>query len=144
MNFRKFILYALVFGALSFGTSAVYGQSVDNPQTELLWATYAVTGLTFVAAGVFYSSSGYVKKLRKKLNGDDTVVLDYSKMGKTTIIGVVLGIGAFIMSTYAGETIHVLNMHEFFVQVGLNMSAILIIDKWLLGRSDSPIKPKTI
>jgi len=140
MNIRKFMLYALVFGVLSFGTSAVYGQSTD-PQSEISYIGHAITGLTFVAAGVFYATSGYIKKIRKKLSGDNSVKLDYSKMGKTTIIGVVLGIGAFIMSTYNGDIIHVANMHEFFVQVGLNMSAILIIDKWILGRSEGPTKP---
>lgn len=137
MNYRRFILYALVFGALSFGTSAVYGESTET-QEPLSYIGYAITGLTFVAAGTFYAASGYIKKIRKKLAGDDTVKLDYSKMGKTTLIGVILGAGAFIMSTYNGETIIVSTMHEFFVQVGLNMSAILIIDKWILGRSENP------
>ena len=141
MNLKRFILYALVFGALSFGTSTVYGASTDQ-STEVSYIGYAVTGLTFVAAGVFYATSGYIKKIRKKLSGDNSVKLDYSKMGKTTLIGVILGVGAFIMSTYDGNTIAVSNMHEFFVQVGLNMSAILIIDKWILGRSENPNTPK--
>jgi len=134
MDYKKTILFALVFGALSFGTSVVYGASVD--QAEISYLTYAVTLLTFVAAGIFYATSGFIKKIRKKLAGDDSVKLDYSKMGKTTIIGIVLGIGAFIASSYNGEVIQVLNMHEFFVQVGLNISAILIIDKWILGRAE--------
>lgn len=140
MNLKKFILFALVFGALSFGTSAVYGQVSTDPQPEVELITYIVTGTTFIAAGIFYSMSGYIKKLRKKLSGDKSVVLDYSKMGKTTAIGVILGIGAFILSTYNGETIHISTMQEFFVQVGLNTTAILIIDKWILSRSDDPKK----
>lgn len=140
MNLKKFILFALVFGVLSFGTSVVYGQVSTDPQPEVELVTYIVTGTTFIAAGIFYSMSGYVKKLRKKLSGDNSVVLDYSKMGKTTAIGVILGIGAFILSTYNGETIHISTMQEFFVQVGLNTTAILIIDKWILGRSDDPTK----
>lgn len=140
MKILKFILFALVFGALSFGTSVVYGQTSTNPQPEVELVTYIITGTTFVAAGVFYSMSGYVKKIRKKLSGDNSVKLDYSKMGKTTLIGVILGIGAFILSTYNGDTIHVSTMQEFFVQVGLNTTAILIIDKWILGRSEDPTK----
>jgi len=138
MNLKKFILFALVIGALSFFTSTVYGQVSTDSQSEVNIFTYGVTAVTFVAAGVFYSMSGYIKKMRKKLSGDDSVTLDYSKMGKTIIIGIVLGVGAFIISTYLGETIHVSNMHEFFVQIGLNMSAILVIDKWILGRSENP------
>lgn len=136
MNFKKFALLALVIGALGFGTSAVYGQT--NTLVEVEPITYVVTGLTFVAAGIFYSSSGYVKKLRKKLSGDTSVTLDYTKMGKTTLIGVVIGIAAFIWSTYNGETIHVTTLEQFFVQVGLNTTAVLFIDKWLLGRVETP------
>lgn len=135
MKYRKFILCVLVFGALGFGVSTVYGESTD-PQDEIGILQYVVTGLSFVAAGIFYSTSGYIKKIRKKLSGDDSVTLDYAKMLKTTVIGIVLGIGAFIMSAYNGEIIQVANMHEFFVQVGLNMAAILIIDKWILGRAE--------
>ncbi len=123
MNPKKFILYALVFGVLSFGTSAVYGQSTE-PQSDISYIGHVVTGLTFVTAGIFYSTSGYIKKIRRKLAGDNTVRLDYHKMGKTTAIGVILGAGAFVMSIYAGDIIHVANLHEFFVQVGLNISFI--------------------
>lgn len=144
MNVKKFILFALVLGALSFATSTVYGQVSTDTQPEVELMTYVITGATFLVAGIFYSTSGYVKKLRKKLSGDNNVEFDYSKMGKTTVIGVILGIGAFVMSTYLGETFYVVTMHEFFVQVGLNMSAILIIDKWILGRTDDPTKVSTV
>lgn len=139
MNFKKIALYAVVFSILGLGTTAVYGQSSTSVPNEVVTPLhYAVTMLTFVAAGMFYSSSGYAKKLRKKLSGDTSVTLDYKKMGKTTIIGIIIGVAAFIWSTYHGETITVTTMEQFFVQVGLNMTAVLIIDKWLLGRSETP------
>ena len=95
-----------------------------------------ITFLTFVASGVFYAASGWIKKIKRKLSGDDTK-LDWSKLGKTTLIGVILGVGAMIASIAMGEIIIVDTAQQFLTQIGINTAAILFIDKWILGRPDA-------
>ena len=100
---------------------------------------------TFIVAAVYYSSSGYIKKVRRALSGED-VIIDYKKMGKTVLIGVIIGIGAYVYAVYDGEPVLILDAQGFLVQVGINSAAVLFIDKWILGRSDptaTTVKKKT-
>jgi len=109
---------------------------IDTPEPTTNPLAYLIAFSTFIVSGVFYSASGWIKKIRRKL-ADDTVTLDYKKMGKTTLIGVILGIGAFIYSTWDGNTIAISTAQEFLVQVGINTTVILLVDKWILGRSET-------
>jgi len=115
-------------------TTVIDTPEPPEPTTNSL--AYLIAFSTFIVSGVFYSASGWIKKIRRKLAGD-AVPLDYKKMGKTVAIGVILGIGAFIYSTWDGDTIAVGTAQEFFIQVGINTSVILLVDKWILGRSET-------
>jgi len=136
-----FVLLSAVLGIAN--GQMVIAQSSDTSVTtaEVEEATtsgleYLIAFSTFIVSGVFYAASGWIKKIRRKLAGDN-VPLDYQKLGKTTLIGVILGIGAFIYSTWDGDTIAVTTAQEFFVQVGINTTVILFVDKWILGRSEA-------
>lgn len=113
---------------------------------------YALWGLSFIAAGVFYSASGYAKTLRRALTGD-SVQLDYRKMGKSVVLGVILGITAMVLTgtvdhaagtkiqedilTNFGDLSNPFNTFLGFVTVaGSHTAIILAADKWLLGRPD--------
>ena len=144
MKKQKILLALLAFVVLSSAIGFVNGQEAD-PETEenVEFINYALAFATFVVAGVFYSSSGWIKKIRRVLAGEN-VPLDPNKMGKTVLIGVILGVGAFIYSAYEGDTIVVFTMQDFFVQVAINTTVILLIDKWILGRADTiPPVPTT-
>lgn len=123
---------------LSIPIIAVHGQ-ISEPAAETPLHHNAIALLTFVASGIFYSASGWIKQVRRHLAGEK-VALDFRLMGKSVLIGLVLGIGAFVFSSYNGDTIAVSNIHEFVTQASINTTAILFIDKWLLGRS-KPEKP---
>ena len=127
-------LHALALFSVIIGIGGLTGTAfAQNDTSEINDVLYhLVTASTFLIAGIFYSASGYINKLRRSLSGEK-VEIDYVRMGKTMILGVVLGIGAFILSIYNGDIIHVDTMHEFFVQVGLNAAAILFIHKWILA-----------
>lgn len=140
MNKHYTVLAAITLAlGLGAATSTVYAQTTDADGGVV---GYVVAFGSFIASGVFYSASGWVKNVRRKLAGSK-VKIDYRKMGKDVAIGVLIGIGAFVYSTYIGETISILTPQQFLIQVGLNTSAILFVDKWILGRSEDPTKAKT-
>lgn len=138
-SMQKNRLLLVIAGFVLFSTAIgfVNGQMAEvEPEPPINPLVYLVAFSTFIVSGVFYSASGWIKKIRRKLAGDN-VPLDYKKMGKTVAIGIILGIGAFIYSTWDGDTITVSTAQEFFVQVGINTAVILLVDKWILGRSET-------
>jgi len=148
MKTKQIAMTAIAVLLFSIGTGMAYAQNDTSVvEAEVDEGTsiiqVGITFLTFVAAGVFYAASGWIKKIKRKLSGDDTK-LDWTKLGKTTLIGVILGIGAMIVSVSMGEIIIVESSQQFLTQIGINTAAILFIDKWILGRPDaSPVSTKT-
>jgi len=132
---KQLLLFALTVSLFSIVTGVTYAET-EEPAAATQALGYVVAFSTFIVSGVFYAASGWIKKVRRKLV-DDTVTLDYKKMRKAVLIGVILGLGAFIYSTYTGETINVTTPQEFFVQVGINTAIILLVDKWILGRVEN-------
>jgi len=114
-----------------------YGLQSAFAQEEIPKESSSIIGMgialvSFIVAGVFYSSGGYVKKVRRKLAGED-VKLDYKKMGKTILIGIILGIVAMVWAVHDGTTFTIDSLETFIAQVGLNASVILLVDKYILG-----------
>ena len=95
-------------------------------------------GLSFVVAGLLYSSLGYARKAMRSLSGE-AVTFDYAKVGKSIVLGIVLGITAFVWTGIEGDVIDVHNLKEFGTQVGLNSAAIMIVHKLLLGRKEGEV-----
>jgi trehalose utilization protein len=146
MNTKTMLLLAITVGLFSAGSTMVFAQNDTATVSETVNEGFDLIAigtvfLTFVAAGVFYATSGWIKKIRRKLAGDQSK-LDWAKLGKTTLIGVILGVGAMIASVAMGEEIVINDAQMFFSQIGINSAAILFIDKWILGRSET-IPPAT-
>ena len=122
-----------IFGALAVG-------GIDIPHEILIAGS-------FVAAGLFYSSMGYVKKVRRALAGE-SVVVDWEKMGKSVITGVLLGVIAWIAGASMGIVVHedidITTPATFITAVGLNSSAILAVDRILLQRGGTGAERKEI
>ncbi len=135
MVIRQVLLAIPVFVILSIGLGVVYAQEpTPNLPQFSAEAQFVIVLGSFVVAGVFYSSSGWIKRVRRLLAGEK-LPLDWKKMARSVLIGVILGIGAMIFFIYDGNPIVINNAQEFFVQVGLNTATILLIDKWILGRA---------
>lgn len=148
MKQKQIVMLAITVLLFSIGTGMAYAQNdtsvIGEPETvdDLTIIQVLITFLTFVAAGVFYAASGWIKKIRRKLAGDEAK-LDLVKLGKTTLIGVILGVAAMIASIAMGEVIIVEGAQQFLTQIGINSAAILFIDKWILGRAESPVNTTT-
>lgn len=140
MHKKQILLATIVMTLLSMGMSYAYAVEPEETVKVEIWH-HVLAGVSFVTAGIFYSSSGWIKRVRRTLVSNGNInSLDYKKMGKSILIGVILGSGAMIYSMYIGDHIVILNAEQFFVQVGLNTAAILLIDKWILGRVDTEEK----
>lgn len=125
---------------LSLGNESVVAQQVTDPEPRLEIDQIGIVFASFIVAGVIYSASGWLKKVRRKLAGEN-VPLDYRKMGKSVLIGVILGIAAMAWSAYEGDVIIITDAREFGVQVGLNMAVILLVDKLILGTAQPKAGP---
>ena len=149
MNKTKIGLIMVVMTMAIFGithTSEVFAQesnggavgaTTDEPYQ------YILAGLSFITSGIFYSSSGWIKKVRRKLAGQ-AVRMDYQKMGKSILIGVILGAGAMVYSAYNGDVITITSAEQFFAQVAVNTAVILLVDKWILGRAEEKGEGETM
>ncbi len=143
MQKRRILLAIPIFVILSIGLGAVYAQTPDPDTPEFSPEVgFVIVLSSFIVAGVFYSSSGWIKRVRRVLAGEK-IPLDLKKMGRSVLIGVILGIGAMIFFIYDGNPIVINNVQEFFVQVGINTATILLVDKWILGRASPNGKPTT-
>ena len=147
VKFPTTIALAIVACIVAGGAmSAVYAQEVDSETgIELGVIGYVVAALTFVAGGLYYTCLGYFRKWRRAMAGEH-VKFDMKKVRNSIILGLVVGIAAFVASEYSGEAIQVTNMNEFVEQALINVTAVMTIDKLILGRArntNTNITPKS-
>ena len=57
-----------------------------------------------IAAGINYSASGYIKNIRRHIDGD-AAPMDWGKMGRAVLYGVVLGIAGIVLLAQGGHHI---------------------------------------
>lgn len=130
----KLIFSALVLGLVLGMVPQVYA---EENVTHIGLIGHIVAFGSFVVAGVFYSASGYAKAFRRKFAGE-SVDIDYEKLGKNVLLGIFLAVGAFIYSAYIGDIIQINTVAGFLGQAAANITAILFIDKWIIGRTERP------
>lgn len=137
LNFKKIILIGFIISLSSVGVSHVYAQGESTTDYSLLSQILGFS--TFIAAGMYYTTTGYIGKIAKSLSGEN-VSIDWVKVGKTTLLGVLIGIGAFIYVAMEDDTvIHVSNVSEFLAQASINFVIVVSIHKIIL----SPYNKKT-
>ena len=136
MNIRKI----LIIGTILCFSGVVIGEAfADNGTSPYSLIPGLLGFLTFPAAGIYYATTGFVKKFARSLSGEKTEI-DYTKIGKTTILGVLVGVASFVYVTIDGSVIQVLTLQEFLGQVAINLTVVLTVDRLVLG---GYAKPKT-
>jgi len=121
-------------------TGHVHAQTPTEDNTVLSDWSYVIGFLSFPAAGIYYSTTGFAKKFARSLAGEKTLI-DYGKIGRTTLLGVIVGVVAFVFTTYNGETIHVVSLQEFLTQIAVNLADVMTVDRLVLGGYAKP-KPE--
>ncbi len=136
---KFFIIFAVILTA-GISTGYVHAQEPTGTNQILSDLGYVVGFLSFPAAGIYYATTGFAKKFARSLSGQKTEI-DYSKIGRTTLLGVIVGIVAFVYVTYNGDTIHVSTLQQFLAQIAINLAAILTVDRLVLGGYAKPKGP---
>ena len=121
-------------------TGYVHAQEPEEP-TVLSDLGYVLGFASFPAAGIYYATTGYAKKFARSLAGEKTQI-DYAKIGKATLLGVIVGVIAFVYTTYNDETIHVVSLNDFLTQVAINLAAVMTVDRLVLGGYAKPKETK--
>ena len=121
-------------------TGYVHAQTPTEDQNILSDWSYVIGFLSFPAAGIYYATTGFAKKFARSLSGEKTPI-DYGKIGRTTLLGVIVGVIAFVFTTYNGDTIHVTSLQQFLTQIAVNLAAVMTIDRLILGGYAKP-KPE--
>ena len=139
--------YLIIFGILiiaGISTGYVHAQEPVTAAREnetVSNISYIIGFLSFPAAGIYYATTGFAKKFARSLAGEKTAI-DYGKMGRTTLLGVIVGVIAFVFTAYNGEAIHVLTLQQFLTQIAVNLAAVMTVDRLVLGGYAKP-KPET-
>lgn len=79
---------------------------------------------------------GYWAKVKSYLAGDPAAQFDFKKLGKTALLGVLLGLGAYVaeeMANGVDVTVDMSNPGAFLKQVAAYMGAIYAIDRLVLS-----------
>jgi hypothetical protein len=131
LNLKKTILIGFIIFLSSVGVSHVYAQGESTTDYTLLSQILGFS--TFIAAGMYYTTTGYISKIAKSLSGED-VSVDWVKVGKTTLLGVIIGVGAFMYVAMDDNTvIHVSSVSEFLAQASINFVIVVSIHKIILA-----------
>ena len=142
---KKLALLSLTLSLALVCTSFLPVAFAQSESNELIkHHQYLFAGLAFIAAGLFYSCMGLVKRVRRALAGE-AVKLDPKKMAKSVTLGVTLGIAGMILH-YAntGELITVSTHHEFASVFGIATASIVAVDKILLQRPSPKVSGQIV
>ena len=134
---KKILAIFAILITAGITTGYVHAQSPTEDNAILSDWSLIIGFLTFPAAGIYYSSTGFAKKFARSLSGEKTI-LDYSKMTRTTILGVIVGVVAFVYTAYNGDTIHVSTFQQFLTQVAINLAVVMTVDRLVLGGYTKP------
>ena len=125
------VIIALIIPAIAYAQTDV----IDEVEIEI--QHYAYSFLIFVAAGILYTSAGYIKQFRRSFAGE-AVTFDVRKASKSLILGVGMGIAALIFTVYSGDnTLILTDTTQAATLWAIATTAILFIDKTILGRPSS-------
>ncbi len=136
---KKILMVFAVLITAGVCTGYVHAQTPAENDTIFSDLGYIAGFLSFPAAGIYYSTTGFAKKFARSLAGEKTQI-DYGKIGRTTLLGVIVEVIAFVYTAYNGETIHVVTLQQFLTQIAVNLAAVMTVDRLVLG---GYAKPKT-
>jgi len=127
-------LITVVFMAPLPAFAESHNQNLDDPIHH-----YGLAFGTFILAGLAYSMMGYVKKLRRAFDGVSKYP-DPTKVAKSAIVAIMVGVGGFITTLIAGDPMTVSDFDSFLALYTIATTAVVTVDKLLLGGGPSQSK----
>jgi len=92
-----------------------------------------LTILAFVLAGLVWNNFGYFSAWRKYKDSSDWVGFDKRKLRDDLIIGLVLGVGAYLYGVYQGELGDISTLQAFIGAVIGGFGIVAAVDKLIVG-----------
>ena len=89
--------------------------------------------LAFIIAGLVWNNFGYFSAWRKYKNTAEWEGFDKKKLRDDLILGLILGIGAYLLGVYQGELSNITSMQMFIGAVIAGFGTVAAVDKLIVG-----------
>ena len=89
--------------------------------------------LAFVFAGLVWNNIGYLSAWRKYRNSDDWEGFDKRKLRDDLILGLILGVCAYLLGVYQGDLVDIYSIQTFLAVIVGGFTAIAFVDKLIVG-----------
>lgn len=144
MGARYAIAAVVIMLAAGAASAAAFGQDAAGDGAGMGALAPYLGFAAFMTAGLYYTSIGFVSRYARRLAGEQ-VPIDWRKVRNAFILGVILGIGAFITSVISDEvTIEIHTWKDFFGQTAVAVASVLTVHKLLISSRPRPELPPTM
>ena len=89
--------------------------------------------LAFIIAGLVWTSFGYLSNWRKHKDDIDWNGFDKRKLRDDALLGLALGVGAYLLGSYYGELVDITSLQMFIGAVIANFGIVAAVDKIIVG-----------
>lgn len=89
--------------------------------------------LSFVIAGLVWTSFGYLSNWRKHKDDIDWDGFDKRKLRDDALLGLALGTGAYLYGVYQGDLIAITSLQAFIGAVIASFGTVVAVDKIIVG-----------
>ena len=89
--------------------------------------------LAFVLAGLVWNNFGYFSAWRKYKDSPDWKGFETKKLRDDLILGLILGVGAYLYGVYQGELGDISTLQAFIGAVIGGFGAVAAVDKLIVG-----------
>ena|SRR3990167_2863307 len=89
--------------------------------------------LAFIMAGLVWNNFGYFSAWRKYKDTPEWEGFDKKKLRDDLILGLILGIGAYLLGVYQGELTSITSMQMFIGAVIAGFGTVAAVDKLIVG-----------
>ncbi len=89
--------------------------------------------LAFIIAGLVWTSFGYLSNWRKHKDDVDWNGFDKRKLRDDSLLGLALGVGAYLLGTYQGELLDITTLQSFIGAVIAGFGTVAAVDKLIIG-----------
>ena len=89
--------------------------------------------LAFVLAGLVWNNLGFLSAWRKYKDTPDWTGFETKKLRDDLILGLILGVGAYLLNVYNGELVSITSLQSFLSVVVAGFGTVALVDKLIVG-----------
>ena len=89
--------------------------------------------LALAASGLTWTLGGYLSAWRKRESNPDWNGFEVKKLGADVLLGLILGLGAYILGSYNGNLTDITSLQTFIASVAGGFGLVAAVDKFIIG-----------